>query len=95
MTEFFKLVRKESTNLNNTIHFIIPIYLYHIELLPVDTISQLVSNENNYISGFLIFIEHYKKLTIKKIQTYKNFVQKCLNGKYFIRFGKGDPSKIF
>ncbi len=71
-----------------------PIFLYHMDILPMNTISQLLSNYKNDIKGMQVFIESYKKLNPEKIKKYKDFISKYTEMEYFVNFGRSHPSKF-
>jgi hypothetical protein len=96
LKQFFHLYNKTSSNSlslkSNLTKFIVPIFLYHKNLINKNDIELICSN--NQISGFLIFMENYKKLDFMKLVEYKNFVHKELNAEIFVRAGQGHPSNL-
>ncbi len=72
-----------------------PIFLNHLDNLPLFEIFEDCKKNEKFISGYLIFIENYKKLKFENILKYKEFVTNKLNMDVIVKFGQGHPSKYY
>lgn len=91
MEEFFKQYKKSTTNQENKL--IIPIFMYYMDILPINEIKTVLSH-NNSINGYLIICEGYKKMNFEKIKKYTNFIHHNFKADLFVKFGQGHPSKL-
>ncbi len=93
MTEFFVQFNESKSKVNHNVRLIVPVFMYHLENLPQSEFIQLINKNQNFINGFLIITENYKKLNLEKILKYKNFIHENLVGEALINFSNGHPSK--
>jgi hypothetical protein len=74
---------------------IVPVYLYHLENIPLEEFRIAMKIYSEEISGFSIFLESYKSLTAQIIETYKIFLEDELNKDMTFSPITGHPSKVF
>ena len=95
MKEFLKVFNSTEFVSNHNLKFILPIFMNHLDILPLEEISELINKNEKFLNGFLVIMESYKTLNLEKIQKYKNFIENKLNSHFVVKFGQGHPSIIY
>jgi hypothetical protein len=87
-------LEKENNVFENCTNFLIPIFLTHLDKLPVDQINSFIKTHKKLVKGSFLIIDSYKKMTLEKIKSYKEFVNGngILDLEVVISFGQGHPS---
>jgi hypothetical protein len=80
---------------NYKANMIVPIYLYHLDNIPLEELRLSLKINSEEISGFSIFLEPYNLLTAKQIENYKIFLHEELNREMLFSTATGHPSKFY
>ncbi len=79
--------------------FLIPLYLNHMDKIPIEFLTDMIKKNQNLIKGYILFYEDYKNLTSHKIKNYqeilkKSFIKQYESADILIGCSSGHPSKI-
>ena len=87
-----------SSTLFQETKFLIPIYLNHMDKIPIEFLTDMIKKNQNIIKGFVLFYEDYKNLSGNKLKNYQEILKTISIKQYdstdiLIGCSSGHPSK--